>query len=508
MKILNTAQIKELDAYSIKAEKIKSIDLMERAAMAASTRISKLLGPEQQIDIFCGSGNNGGDGLAIARLLLEKKHVVRLILPRYGAALSEDAEKNFQLLRKLYPGVVTEINSMDDLKSMHLEHHYAAIDALLGTGLNKPLEGFLAEIITFLNKNYKKIISIDIPSGLYADKSSTDLQHIVRCNLCLSFQMPKLAFLLPQNQFFVPEFELLDIGLSAEKQSASDSPYYYVTGREISQLLKPRLKFSHKGNFGHALLVAGSKGKSGAAVIASEACLRSGAGLLTLHSVRDSINAVLRSLPEAMSDEDLNADYISNLEISEKYSAICFGPGTGTESETETVLKKIVQYYSGPLLIDADGLNILSTNKTWLEFLPKNCILSPHPREFERLTEKITDDFERLEVIRKFSMRYGCIVIYKGAHTAIAMPDGNVFFNSSGNPGLAKGGSGDALSGIILGLLARGYSSPQAALIGTFVHGYAADLCHDEMSAEAMLISDVLRELPQAFLQLEEMQRF
>lgn len=508
MKILNAAQLKELDAYTIKAEKIKSIDLMERASVVATARISKLLGHDQQIDIFCGSGNNGGDGLAIARLLLEQKHAVRVILPRYGSNLSEDAERNYQYLKKLYPGVVTEINTMEELKSLHLEHHYAAVDALFGTGLNKPLEGFLAEVVTFLNKNYKKIISIDIPSGLYADKSSTDLLHIVRCNLCLSFQMPKLAFLLPQNQAYVPEFEILDIGLSVEKQAATDSHYYYVTGKEISQLLKPRLKFSHKGNFGHALLVAGSKGKSGAAIIASEACLRSGAGLLTLHSVRDSINAVLRSLPEAMSDEDLNTAYISNLEISEKYSGICFGPGTGIEPETETVLKKIVQYYSGPLLIDADGLNILSSNKTWLEFLPKNCILSPHPREFERLTEKITDDFERLETIRKFSMRYGCILIYKGAHTAIAMPDGNVFFNSSGNAGLAKGGSGDALSGIILGLLARGYSSPQAALIGTFIHGYAADLCRNEMSAEAMLISDVLRKLPQAFLQLEEMQGF
>ena len=508
MKLFTAEQIKELDQYTVVSEKIKSVDLMERAAKAAANRISKLLGKEQAIDIFCGSGNNGGDGLAIARLLLDENHVVRVILPRYGAALSHDAELNYQYLRKIYPGVLTEIHTMDELIAMHLEHHIAAIDALIGNGINKPIEGFLGEIISFLNSNYKKIISIDIPSGLYPDKSSSACNFIVKCNLCLTFQFPKLAFLLPQNQNYVPEFEILDIGLSSEKQIEFDSPYYYVTAIELAQFLKPRLKYSHKGNFGHALLVAGSKGKSGAAVIAAEACLRSGAGLLTLHSVRDTINAVLRTLPEAMSDEDLNLDYISNLELPEKYNAICFGPGTGTEPETETVLKKILQYYSGSLLIDADGLNILSSNKTWLEFLPQDCILSPHPREFERLTEKVVDDFDRLEVLRKFATKYACIVIYKGAHSAIAMPDGNVFFNSSGNPGLAKGGSGDALSGIILGLLARGYNAPQAALLGVFIHGFAADLCHDEMSEEAMLISDVIKKLPAAFLQLEDLKHF
>ncbi len=508
MKVFSAEQIKELDQFTIASEKIKSIDLMERAALAATARISKLLGKEQPIDIFCGSGNNGGDGLAIARLLLDDNHVVRVILPRYGADLSPDAELNYQYLRKIYPGVVTEIHTMADLLALHLEQHNAAIDALIGIGINKPIEGFLGEIISFLNSNYKKIISIDIPSGLYPDKSSYDCTHIVRSNLCLSFQFPKLAFLLPQNQHYVPEFEILDIGLSAEKQIELNSSYYYVTGIELARFIKPRLKFSHKGNFGHALLVAGSKGKSGAAVIAAEACLRSGAGLLTLHSVRDPINAVLRNLPEAMSDEDASLDYISSIELPDKYSAICFGPGTGTEPETETVLKKILQYFAGPLLIDADGLNILSANKTWLEFLPQDCILSPHPREFERLTEKINDDFDRLDVLKNFAIKYACIVIYKGAHTAIAMPDGNVFFNSSGNPGLAKGGSGDALSGIILGLLSRGYNAPQAALLGVFLHGLAADLCHDEMSVEAMLISDVIKKLPAAFLQLEDLKQF
>lgn len=508
MKILSVEQIRDLDAYSIKEQKIKSIELMERAAAAAADRVYQLLGKDVPLDIFCGNGNNGGDGFAIARLLLDKGLSVRVIHPVLDTPLSNDANTNLQFLKKMYPGVVMPVNTMDELLHLHLEHHYAALDALLGIGLNKPVEGFLAEIIDFINANYKKIISIDIPSGLFADKSSEGLKHIVRCNLCLSFHSPKLAFLLPQNQAYVPDFEILDIGLSENKQAEFDSQLYFLSALEIAALLKPRFKFSHKGNFGHALLVAGSKGKSGAAVIAAEACLRSGAGLLTLHSVKDTISAALQRLPEAMSDEDVDANHISQIELTDRYTAICFGPGTGTEPETETVLKKIIQYFEGPLLIDADGLNILSANKTWLEFLPSSCILSPHPKEFERLTEKINDDFERLPVIRDFACRYSCILVYKGAHTIIAMPDGNLFFNSSGNPGLAKGGSGDALSGIILGLLARGYSSPQAVLIGVFMHGLAADLCLNTMSMESFLISDVLQQLPSAFKQLESIRHF
>ena len=285
--------------------------------------------------------------------------------------------------------------------------------------------------------------------------------------------------------------------------AAVASHFYFITDEDVSSLLKIRPKFSHKGSYGHALLLAGSKGKSGSALLASKACLRSGAGLLTLHSTKDTLNALLTYLPEAMSNEDAHSDHLSEVIHPENYEALAFGPGVGLHEDTQLVLKKILNYYNGSMVIDADGLNILSENKTWLNFLRPETILTPHPKEFERLTEKHADDFERLKAAKHFSLKYNCIVILKGAHSAIAMPDGNVFFNSSGNPGLAKGGSGDGLTGIILGLLARGYSPPQAALIGTFVHGYAADLCTKKKSEESLLVSDVIEMLPKAFKKIE-----
>jgi NAD(P)H-hydrate epimerase len=320
----------------------------------------------------------------------------------------------------------------------------------------------------------------------------------------LSFQFPKLAFLLAENKDYAMEFELIDIGLSKTAIANAESHNYYVTKELVRSLLKPRNKFSHKGTYGHALLMAGSNGKSGAAIIAAKAALRSGAGLLTVHSTKETLTALLNHLPEAMSSEDAHPDRITEFDKPERYDAIGFGPGVGTAEETQQALKKLLNYYAGEIVIDADGLNILSENKTWLGFLPANCILTPHPKEFERLCGKQDGDFEQLETLRNFSLKYGCIVVLKCAHSAIAMPDGNIFFNSSGNAGLAKAGSGDGLTGVILGLLSRGYSAPQAAILGTFIHGYAADQCAKEKSMESILITDVIKELPKALKKLEK----
>jgi hydroxyethylthiazole kinase-like uncharacterized protein yjeF len=504
MKILNAAQIKELDAFTISNEPISSLNLMERAARACVKRIVKMIQTDEEIRLFCGKGNNGGDGLAIARLLNEQGFAATAVVIHFTETFSEDARQNYEALKEKFPNKLVEINFIEQLKEMTVPAGTVAIDALLGTGINKPVEGLLEEVITYVNDHFQKTISIDVPSGLYIDQSSKENKTIIRSSLTLTFQLPKLAFLFPENRNFVPEFEILDIGLHEKGLIGSTSNYHYITAREISTLLKPRSKFSHKGIFGHALLLAGSKGKSGAAIISAKSCMRSGAGLLTLHSNKDTLTSLLHHLPEAMTSEDAHSDLISDIEQPEKYDAIGFGPGVGIHEDTQLVLKKLLHYYSGKLIIDADGLNILSENKTWLSFLPNGTILTPHPKEFERLTEKYQNDFERLEALKQFSLKHNCIVILKGAHSAIAMPDGNVFFNSSGNSGLAKAGSGDCLTGIILGLLARGYNAPQAALIGTFIHGYTADLCLKKKSMESMLASDVIAQLPKAFKKLEQ----
>jgi hydroxyethylthiazole kinase-like uncharacterized protein yjeF len=503
MKILNAMQIKELDAFTIEKEPIKSLDLMERAANACVSRLVRHLFASEEIVVLCGKGNNGGDGLAIARLLNERGFKARAAVINYTDKFSDDAKQNYDRFKQKYPEQLFEINTLEELKEKTEGKIRVAVDALLGTGINKKPEGLLGEVILFANKNFKSIISIDVPSGLYIDQTSKENTTVIHSTLTLSLQLPKLAFLLPENKQYVPRFEIVDIGLHEKGLETQSTSFRYLTLNEVYSLLEPRTKFSHKGTFGHGLLLAGSKGKSGAAIISAKACMRSGAGLLTLHSNKDTLNSLLIHLPEAMTSEDNHSDFISEVDKPERFDAIAFGPGVGTDNDTQQVLKKLLHYYNGKLVIDADGLNILSENKTWLSFLPPDTILTPHPKEFERLTEKHENDFDRLKALKEFSIKYNCIVILKGAHTAIAMPDGNTFFNSTGNAGLSKGGSGDALTGIILGLLTRGYNAPKAALIGTFIHGFAADLCLKKKSMESILISDVIDQLPKAFKKLE-----
>jgi hydroxyethylthiazole kinase-like uncharacterized protein yjeF len=504
MKILSAEQIRQADAYTIQHEPVSSYQLMERAARACVRRLIRLITPDDHVFVACGKGNNGGDGLAITRLMNELGFRVRAIVVNHSSDFSQDALENYTRLKEQFPGQISDVNTLEELQEQVTDPGAIWIDALLGTGLSRPVSGLLEEVILYLNAQAFRIISIDLPSGLYADQSSEG-NAVIRSSLTLTFQLPKLAFMMADNQHYVPEFELLDISLHEQGLSEQKTLYHYLSKADICPLLRPRTKFSHKGTFGHALLIAGSRGKSGAAIIASKACLRSGAGLLTLHANKETLASLLLHLPEAMGTEDPHPDHPSETGTLDPYTAIGFGPGTGTHEDTQRVLKKILHYYKGPLVIDADGLNILSENRTWLEFLPPGTILTPHPREFERLTEKHENGFARLEAARRFSSRYQCILLLKGAHSAIVMPDGHVFFNSTGNASLAKGGSGDGLTGIILGLLSRGYNAPQSALIGTFIHGYAADLCARRKSKESLLISDVIESLPKAFHQLEKL---
>jgi NAD(P)H-hydrate epimerase len=504
MKILSASEIKRVDQYTIDREPIASIDLMERAALACEKKLLKMIDHDDSIFVFCGKGNNGGDGMAMARLLYERGFQVKAIVIHYTHEFSADAKTNFDLFKTKFPAQLIEINKEEDLNRLELKGSII-IDAIFGTGLNKTVEGLTADAIEFINKSNCRVISIDMPSGLFADESSINNKHIVKANCVLTLQFPKLAFFMPENRFYVQSFEVVDIGLDQQAIDMQPSACFLLEKETVASLLQPRNKFDHKGTFGHGLLMAGSKGKAGAAIISAKACLRSGAGLLTVHSVPEVTTAVLQQLPEAMSSTDENNEFISETPKPEKFDVIGFGPGIGTHNDTSTVLKKILQYYNGPLVIDADGLNILSENKTWLSFLPPSVILTPHVKEFERLAGKSSDDFDRLKMLREFSLKYKCIVVLKGTYSSIAMPDGSLYFNTSGNPGLAKGGSGDALTGIILGLLTRGYNSPQSALIGTYIHGFAADRCAKKMSVESILASDVIDQLPRAFRKLEEL---
>ena len=503
MKILSAEQIRACDASTIQNEPIASIDLMERAAMACIKHIVKNSSIDSEFIIFCGKGNNGGDGLAIARFLIKRNYEVKVYVVNHSKDASLDFTTNLERLTELKPEIVFQLEKEEDLKQIEINSNTIFIDALFGTGLNKSLSGLPASVVNFMNSFKIAIISIDMPSGLFADKPNDNSDIIVHSSVTLTFQFPKLSFLMPQNGIYVPEFHVLDIGLDKIFIHNVFSPHFFISKTDLQPLLKQRQKFSHKGIYGHALLVAGAYGKMGASVISAKACLRSGAGLLTVQTPKKGIDVLQSSVPEAMVSADSNEEIISELPQLDKYNAVGIGPGIGTSTETESVIKKLLNY-TLPMIFDADAINILANNKTWLSFLQANTILTPHVKEFDRLTKKHINDFERLESAKQFAVKHNCIIVLKGAYTQTVTPDGNVFFNSTGNAGLAKGGSGDTLTGIILGLLARGYTPPQAALIGVYLHGSAADSCLKKIHIESVLATDVIDKLPKAFRDLYE----
>jgi hydroxyethylthiazole kinase-like uncharacterized protein yjeF len=496
MKILSASQIKEADRYTIEHEPITSIDLMERAASASVESILERYPKSTGYTILCGKGNNGGDGLAIARLLAAMPFHVQVYVLEYTDSASDDFLRNMERLKS--EGKASIIHAYTD-EDIYLPEQNIVIDAILGTGINKPTEGLITSVIDKVNKSGLKVLAIDVPSGMYIDAPSPRKTSIIHATRTLTFQQPKLAFMFPESAEYVGEFEVLDIRLDTSFMPDASCRYFYVDVKDIAPVLRPRPKFSHKGTFGHALIIAGSYGKMGAAVLASQACLRSGTGLLTVHIPSCGYQIMQTSVPEAMISIDAEAEHLSAMPEDAAYKSIGIGPGIGTHTATTKLLKNIIQLVHVPLVIDADALNIISENKTWLGFLPALTILTPHPKEFDRLTKVHGDSWERLESARALAQKHRLVIVLKGAHTAVVLPDGSVWFNSTGNPALAKGGSGDVLTGIITGLLARGYSAHLSASIGVYIHGLAADLAVKEINAESMVATDVISHLSGAF---------
>jgi hydroxyethylthiazole kinase-like uncharacterized protein yjeF len=501
MKILSAEQVRSADAYTIAHEPISSVNLMERAAKACVEKLISFLFVRRDtpFDVYCGPGNNGGDGLAIARLLLEKQFQVRVfMLP--AEKYTADFQVNLQRLKE--KGFETVLLSEKEALP-HPEQETIILDALFGTGLSRGLDGFAANVVAHLNKQGCTIISIDMPSGLFADARNEGFA-IVKATHTLTFQQPKLSLLLPDNSIYSGLFHVLDIGLNQQFMEALPSRYVYITREDAHQLLNPRGKFSHKGNYGHALLVAGSYGKAGAAILAAGACLRSGVGLLTLRVPVSAVEPLQAAVPEAMVLADEEAHFVTSIPHLDPFNTIGVGPGLGMEKQTQHMLKLLIQQCAGPMVLDADALNILGENKTWISFLPPNSILTPHVKEFERLCGKYGNSFDRLDAQREFAIKHRIILVLKGANTSIACPDGNVYFNSTGNPGMAKGGSGDVLTGIITGLLAQGYVPHEAALFGVYLHGLSGDIAAEKLSMEGMVAGDIVAALPEGFKRLHE----
>ncbi|PWJ39259.1 NAD(P)H-hydrate dehydratase [Sediminitomix flava] len=495
MKIINAEQTRQLDQYTIENEPIASIDLMERASLRFSEWFSNKFSSQKTIKIFAGMGNNGGDGLAVARMLYQNRYKVEVYIIKYSDTGSIDFHKNEKRLSKL---PIKIIRLDENSKHPELGEQDIIIDAIFGSGLNRPIRGFTACLIQHLNDSAALKVSIDIPSGLFCDNFNAD-ENIFRADHTLSFQFPKLSFMLPQNHVYVGEWAIKDIGLHKEKIEHLPTSFFFIDQDYISSILKTRKKFDHKGTYGHALLVGGSYGKIGAVVLATKAALRSGAGLISARVPSFGYTILQSNVPEAMCITEQNEDENTHPPF-DSFSSIGIGPGMGTDANAQSLFISILQQINFPIVVDADAINLIGKYPALMDLVPKGSILTPHPKEFERLTSgKYHNQYERLEVQREFAKEYEVTVLVKGAHSSIALPSGEVYFNSTGNSGMATGGSGDVLTGIITGLLAQSYRPEYATILGVYLHGLAGDFAAKEKSETAMIASDIINNLGEAY---------
>lgn len=492
MKILTAQQIRETDAYTIATEPIRSIDLMERASQAFVDWFVSHYSKNPSILIIAGAGNNGGDALAVARLLFKKSFQVEVFLALPKSEGSQDYQTN---LNRLPP----EIKITDKIST----ETDVIIDGLFGSGLSREVEGKLAEIIESVNSSGKEVVSIDIASGLGCDTVAIGTS-IIKPTYTISFQLPKLAFMLVDNVRYIGHWSVVDIGLDQKGIVNQNTDYYYQEEADIKPLIKVREKISHKGIFGHSLIIGGSYGKIGAIVLASKACLRSGAGLVTSLIPQCGYEILQSSVPEVMCQtkgdnhlESVDMDSIN------QYSAIGIGPGLGKSQGALTLLSDIIKSFKGPLLVDADALNLLAENPELIELLPKNSILTPHVGEFNRLVGQQSNGLDRLKAQQRFSKKHQLIIVLKGANTSISDIDGKVWFNSTGNAGMATAGSGDVLSGMITSFLGQGYAPFHAARIGVFMHGLAGDFVKKELGEPSIIASDLTERISEVFISLE-----
>lgn len=491
-------QIKAWDQYTIANEPISSIDLMERAAQKCVQWILSQNWGAKQFFVFCGKGNNGGDGLAIARLLSEHGIKVFVYILEFGHLGSDDFQANLQQLHD-FPVDIHFIQASQMLPQIKEEH--IVIDALFGSGLNKPLGGISAELVQHINLSEATVVSIDVPSGLYFDRSSAG-NVIIKADITLTFQVQKLSFLLAESKDFTGNVQVLDIGLHSGFSENTD--YQLLQLPEVKKIYKPRPEFAHKGTFGHTLLIGGSYGKIGAVVLAAKASLRSGAGLVTVYIPKCGYQVLQSAVPEAMTITGEDEEIILNLpEDIDRFSAIGVGPGLGTDPKTQAVVTRIVKNSKKPIVVDADGLNCLALQKEVLKYLPPYSILTPHPKEFERLFGVTENEFDRIQIAKKKADEFNIIIVLKGHHTLIALPEGAAYFNNTGNAGMATGGTGDVLTGILTSLLGQGYTPKDATLLGVFLHGLSGDIAAESNSMEALIAGDLTAYLGSAFKRLQ-----
>ncbi len=491
MKIYKSSQIKEIENYTLSELDISTYDLMERAATAFSESFIRMYSNKHNVIVVAGPGNNGGDSLAIARLLSSYNYNVCVYVYCFEHNLSKSCGRNLKRLNAIETIKVTLVD--DTFVFPVIENNDIIIDGLFGIGLNRQLSGKYIKLVDYLNSKNNTVVAVDVPSGLDSQFGFWKNEKvIINATHTLSFQYPKLPFFFSDCQCFIGDWSVVDIGLITPK----DIDYIcdYVEIEYLSSLLKSRNKFDHKGCYGHGLLIAGSEGMAGAALLSSRSSLSTGIGKLTILS--NSENRIILQLgaPEAIF-KSRNGKFVEDIN---KYDALAIGPGLGVDENASDILDYILKNYSKPLVLDADALNIIALNPQWFDLLPPNTILTPHKGEFCRLFGNSETDWDEMNKAFELSKKQNIIIVLKGAYTRIFTPDGSLFINSNGNPGMATAGSGDVLTGVILSLLAQGYSASDAAVIGVFIHGLAGDMALKQYNKYSLVASDIVNALPTA----------
>lgn len=500
MKIFTIEQLREADKVTVEKQGITAVELMERAATRAFEELMKNLKRHKTIHVFCGVGNNGADGLVISRNLLQHGYKVKVHIVNYTENHSEGFEVMMTRLKKVIKTEVAWLNDGDQFPEVGKKD--TIVDAIFGIGLNRPLPAWVNDLVAHLNTAHSDAFAIDMPTGMFSDRILGDDQNIMKVDATMTFQRPKLVFYLAQTAEYVGRIKAIDIGLDKCHLKKTQTAVHLIGRNKLFRIRQPRERFSHKGTYGHSLIIGGSYGMMGSVVLASKAGLRVGAGKVTALVPTCGYNIMQTSVPEVMVMTSSEEKRLSDFEkLSFTPETICFGVGAGTDDKTAAFFEQLLHATDRPMVIDADGLNLLAAHKEWLKLVPKNSILTPHPMELKRLIGEWKDDFDKLRKTDEFAKKYKLIVVMKDAISMTVSHD-RIFINSSGNPGMATAGSGDVLSGVIAGLLAQGYEPENAAVFGVYLHGSAGDLALKESSLEALIAGDLVKHFGAAFERL------
>ncbi|MCS7203093.1 MAG: NAD(P)H-hydrate dehydratase [Thermodesulfovibrio sp.] len=504
MKVVNSQEMTKIDSLTINQYGIPSFVLMERAALAVANHILKR--KPKDVVVIAGPGNNGGDGIALSRILKDKVRKIKVFLPFSEDKLSEDCKNQIKIALNFGVPIVWSFPSEKDL----LEADFI-VDAIFGTGLKRDIEGELRDFIERVNSLKKFIVSIDIPSGVSSDTGQI-LGAAIKADLTITFGALKRGHLLYPGRDFVGQIFVEDIGFPKE---LLDEIKVHIIDKDFAKtLVPPRPKYSHKGKYGHLLIVAGSVGKTGAALMTAKAALRSGSGLVTLAvpSIIDTVfqanvfEEMILSLPSTA--QTLSKSAIPEILsfIIDKANCVAFGPGVGVNEDIEEILKSIILQSPYPLVIDADGITVLSKIRDILKEAKSEIVLTPHPGELSRLINLSVKEIEknRVDITKQVAEEFKVVVVLKGVPTVISNPEGLTFINTTGNPGMATAGSGDVLTGIIGSLIGQGVKSFYAAVLGVYLHGLSGDIASKDKGFHGLVAGDIIESIPKAFLELTD----